>query len=101
MCSSLREELDLVRKDNRRLQSELDERKVDGDRFKALQSHSTHQQMLLHQLRNRLEQYEYVINITITCLVLRSIHVVVISGYGTSQLHFAAAAGSESELYGM
>ena len=41
-----------------RLQGELDERKLDVDKFKALQSHSTHQQMLLHQLRNRLEEHE-------------------------------------------
>ena len=59
-CSQLQEEVELVKKENRRLQGELDERKLDVDKFKALQSHSTHQQMLLHQLRNRLEEHEYV-----------------------------------------
>ena len=58
--SQLSEELELVKKDNRRAQGELDERRVDYDKFKALQSHSTHQQMLLHQLRNRLEEHEWV-----------------------------------------
>ena len=59
-CSQLQEEVELVKKENRRLQGELDERKLDVDKFKALQSHSTHQQMLLHQLRNRLEEHDYV-----------------------------------------
>ena len=58
--SQLSEEVELMKKDNRRLQAEMDERKLDMDKFKALQSHASHQQMLLHQLRNRLEQHEWV-----------------------------------------
>ena len=58
-CSShLQEELELVKKDNRRQQTELDDKRIDYDKFKALQSHSAHQQVLLHQLRNRLEEHE-------------------------------------------
>jgi hypothetical protein len=37
---------------------ELDEKRIDYEKFKALQSHSAHQQVLLHQLRNRLEEHE-------------------------------------------
>ena len=57
-CSQLQEQADLVSKDNKKLLNELDERKIDYDKFKALQSHSAHQQVLLHQLRNRLEEHE-------------------------------------------
>jgi len=52
------EQSDLVSKENKKLLQELDERRIDYDKFKALQSHSAHQQVLLHQLRNRLEEHE-------------------------------------------
>ncbi|ELT95079.1 hypothetical protein CAPTEDRAFT_224432 [Capitella teleta] len=55
---NLSEQLELVVKENKRLVTELDEKRLDYDKFRSLQNHSAHQQVLLHQLRNRLEEYE-------------------------------------------
>ncbi|KAK2191328.1 hypothetical protein NP493_54g04036 [Ridgeia piscesae] len=54
----LQEQIVLLQKENKKLMSELDEKRIDYDKFRALQSHSSHQQVLLHQLKNRLEELE-------------------------------------------
>ena len=54
----LQEQVDNLQVDKKKLRTDADDHKVDSDKYKALQSHSSHQQVLLHQLRNRLEQYE-------------------------------------------
>ena len=41
-----------------KLKLENEELRINGERYKALQSHSSHQQALLHQLKNRLEEHE-------------------------------------------
>ncbi|EDO49210.1 predicted protein [Nematostella vectensis] len=47
-----------LQKENAALKSELEERRLEGERLKSLQSHSAQQQVLLHQLRNRLSDFE-------------------------------------------
>jgi len=54
----LAESTDTLKKENAIIKSELEERRMDSERLKALQSHSSQQQVLLHQLRNRLQEYE-------------------------------------------
>ncbi|XP_015780773.1 PREDICTED: polyamine-modulated factor 1-binding protein 1-like isoform X1 [Acropora digitifera] len=47
-----------LKKESSIVKTELDERRMDSERLKALQSHSAQQQVLLHQLRNRLQEFE-------------------------------------------
>ena len=41
-----------------KLKLENEELRIASERYKALQSHSSHQQALLHQLKNRLQEHE-------------------------------------------
>lgn len=54
----LAESTESLKKENAAMKTELEERRVDSERLKSLQSHSAQQQVLLHQLRNRLQEYE-------------------------------------------
>lgn len=65
------EQINKYQKQNNKMKIELDERRNEAERFKALQNHSSHQQVLLNQLRSRLEEHEYVIFIIV---FLASIH---------------------------
>ena len=56
----LLEQVTKIQKQNNKMKIELDERRNEAERFKALQNHSSHQQVLLNQLRSRLEEHEYV-----------------------------------------
>ena len=56
----LLEQVNKIQKQNNKFKIELDERRNEAERFKALQNHSSHQQVLLNQLRSRLEEHEYV-----------------------------------------
>jgi hypothetical protein len=54
----LMDQVATLQKQNNRFRNELDDRRIDSEKLKALQSHSSHQQMLLNQLKNRLEEHE-------------------------------------------
>ena len=41
-----------------KLKLENEELRIASERYKSLQTHSSHQQALLHQLKNRLEEHE-------------------------------------------
>ncbi|XP_062613772.1 golgin subfamily A member 5-like isoform X2 [Saccostrea cucullata] len=48
-----------LQKQSNKMKIELEERRDESDRFKALQNHSSHQQVILNQLRSRLEDHEH------------------------------------------
>ena len=52
------EQITKYQKQSNKMKIELDERRNEAERFKALQNHSSHQQVLLNQLRSRLEEHE-------------------------------------------
>ena len=52
------EQFESLKKKLNRIQNDADGKSIDYEKYKALQQHSTQQQQLLQQLRNRLEVHE-------------------------------------------
>ncbi|CAG5136164.1 unnamed protein product, partial [Candidula unifasciata] len=55
---TLLEQITRLQKSYSKTKMELDEKANESDKLRALQSHSAHQQVILNQLKNRLEEHE-------------------------------------------
>ena len=54
------DQIQKLQKQNNKLLIEVEEKRSDCDKFKALQGHSNQQQILLNKLKAKLDEYEYV-----------------------------------------